>query len=130
MIGSRKHRYIWGYTLGALSILLGLVLSGFDWSWISTTEYINASLSDVSRVFWFGMGLFIAGCLVMFKTAIGWYLLYFCLGVAGWQWLDWTLFPIGDDYRWQTIDAFITLGIFVCLAIQIWYWRRFRRSLK
>jgi len=124
---STEPGYIWGYTLGVLLILLGFVFSGFEWDWTRRTENPDASLTDMSGFFWFGIAVLVSGWLLLDKRGIGWYLLFACLGIAGWTFFELTLFPIRDEST-RIVDGAITIGILVFLVTQIWYWRRMRGS--
>jgi len=124
---SAEPRYIWGYTLGSLLILVGLVFSGFDWDWTRRTENPDASLADMSGFFWFGIAVLVSGWLLLDKKGLGWYLLFVCLAVAGWTFLELTFDPFFDESS-RMFFGEIAVGIFAFLAAQIWYWRRLRGS--
>lgn len=124
---STEPGYVWGYTLGVLLILLGFVFSFFDWSWITTAENPDATLIDMSPLFWFGIAVFVSGCFLMDKRGIGWYLLFACLGIAGWTFFDGAMSEQFDESQ-RMFYGEITAGILLFLLAQIWYWRRSRRS--
>ena len=122
---SAEPRYIWGYTLGSLLVLVGLVFSGFEWDWTRRTENPDASLTDMSGFFWFGIAVLVSGYLLLDKKALGWYLLFACLGVAAWAFFDMTLSERFDESQ-RMFYGEVTVGILVFLVVQIWYWQRLR----
>jgi len=129
----QEHRYIWGYTLGALLAFAGLSIMLLDWGYMANLkESHGVPYFEQSEGFVRGAVTFVIGCLLLNKATFGWILLLLFLVQSGFSFLTALLFPIDYPEGWgptaidQIVDAGFTLGVFLFLGAQIWYLWQFK----
>ena len=136
--------YIWGYITGVGTILMGLlwvplVLNGMAFgAWMEGSDWYRENApSAVIEAAVIAIILTGIGFLVIFKKALGWYLIWLILSVVGVIFLS--MF-VGITYSYLAgtgygadifgVGMFFVLSVFflTLLWIQVRYWRK-RRAL-
>ena len=130
--------YLWGRILGIILILKGgVIIVGvrlfprFD-PFLYQQTVLESNSPLMYSAFFLAAIIVISGVLILFKKALGWYLLYLMLALVGIGIPAFLVVAIGSDLNridtttiWFAIVAIVlTLLCWFFLSIQVKYWRR------